>query len=546
MTQIKIWTSICAIVVASPALGQSAIDRVDPSRIERDNLPKPPKVKEPQPVVERAVPATVIPETIAVEVGAITFEGLRDLSERDFSDIFARYIGRSLSADELTRLTEEIGSRARGRGYVFASAAIAPQRLSAGVLRVQYDPGILEAVRIDGDENAAVRAALAPLIGRPARMDEVERRLLIAGDVSGVTILRSAFVREDGRGTLVVKTSETRTRVRAVFENDSTAPIGPEQFRIDADINGVLASDDAFTVTYVSTPFEPAELQYVRAGYSKRVSRDGTEVALAVAASSTHPGAYLDAFDISGDSLSATVSVLQPLHRRRTASLWLNGSVSLRDVEQFRAGERRRRDRILAVRVSVNWNMQAGGGLLRGSLTLSQGLDALGATAAGDALASRDDADGTFTTLLGWGDWTRGLGGGVSLRLAAQAQLSSRPLLVAEEIGIGGSAFLRGYDYSERSGDQGYMGLAEVRYDWRNPLGLGRKAQLYAFVDGGRVTNLAGGFGGGGLVSGGGGVRADVSPSIDANVELAVPLSGPRYETENKDPRLNLRVLKAF
>lgn len=543
---IRVWTSACAIAMASPALAQTAIDRVDPARIERDNLPKPAKVREPTPVVEATGPATAVPASGAIDVGAITFDGLQGLTERDFSDIVARYIGRSLGADDLIRLTEEIGSRARGRGYVFASASIVPQRLAAGVLKIRYDPGVLEAVRIDGDDNSAVRAALAPLIGKPARMNEVERRLLVAGDIDGVTILRSAFVREDGHGTLVVKTHATQSRIRAVLENDSTAPIGPEQLRLDADINGVFSSDDAFTVTYVTTPFEPDELQYVRTGYSKRVSRDGTEVAVAVAASSTRPGAYLDAFDIAGDSVSATISLLHPLHRRRNASLWLGGNLSVRDVEQFRAGERRRRDRIFAVRVSVNGNMQAAGGVLRGTLTLSRGLDGLGATRAGDPMASRDDADGTFTALLGWADWTRPLGGGVSLRLATQAQVSSAPLLVAEEIGIGGSAFLRGYDYSERSGDQGYMGLAELRYDWRNPLGLGRKAQLYSFVDGGRVTNLAGGFGGGGLVSGGGGVRADVSSSIDANVEVAVPLSGPRYETDSHDPRLNLRLLKVF
>lgn len=532
--------------MASPALAQTAIDRVDPARIERDNLPKPAKVHQTTPVVETTGIATTAPASGAIDVGAITFEGLRDLTERDFSDIVARYIGRSLSADELSRLTDEIGSRARDRGYVFASASIKPQRLSAGVLKVRYDPGVVEAIRIEGDDDPAVRAALAPLIGKPARMTEVERRLLIAGDIDGITILRSAFVREDGRGTLVVKTHATKSRIRTVLENDSTGPIGPEQLRLDADINGVLASDDAITLTYVTTPFEPDELQYVRTGYSKRVGHDGTEVAAAVSASSTRPGAYLDAFDISGDSVSATLSVLHPLHRRRDASLWFGGNLSLRDVEQFRAGERRRRDRIFAVRVSVNGNMQAAGGILRGTLTLSRGLDGLGATRAGDPMASRDDADGTFTTLLGWADWTRPLGGGVSLRLAAQAQASSAPLLVAEEIGIGGSAFLRGYDYSERSGDQGYMGLAELRYDWRNPLGLGRKAQLYGFIDGGRVTNLGGGFGGGGLVSGGGGVRADVSSSIDANVEVAVPLAGPRYETDNHDPRLNLRVLKVF
>lgn len=543
---LRVLTGAVLSLAVQPALAQTAIDRVDPSRIERDNLPKPAK---PAPDAPPPTAAPAVNQPVAgpaVDVGAIAIDGLVGLSERDFSDIVERYIGRALDPRDLARLAEEIGARARGRGYMFATAWIAPQRLSAGILRIGYSPGTIEAIRLEGAEVSSVREALAPLIGQPARMDDVERRLLIAGDVAGVTILSSRYVREDGRGTLVVRLHENGVRLRAVYENDSTAPIGPEQLRIDADLSGVIDDDDAVTLTYVVTPFEPDELQYGRIGYTRRVSRDGTEVGVALAASATHPGAYLDALDISGDSLSATLSLRHPLHRRRDASLWIAGNLGLRDVSQYRAGVLRRSDRLFTVRVSVNGNARLGGGVLRGAVTLSQGLDALGATRMGYPLASRDDADGVFTTLLGSVDWVRALGDGFSLRLAAQAQLASSPLLVAEEIGLGGAPFLRGYDYSERSGDQGYMGLAELRYDWRNPLGLGRKAQLYGFVDGGRVTNLSDGFGGGGLWSGGGGLRADVSSSTDVNVEVALPLAGPRYETDNREPRLNLRLLRLF
>ena len=186
------------------------------------------------------------------------------------------------------------------------------------------------------------------------------------------------------------------------------------------------------------------------------------------------------------------------------------------------------------------------GGTLRVNTTLSQGVDLFEATVFDDLMASRGDADGTFTELTSWADYTAPLGDGFSVRLAAQSQIASQPLLVSEELGLGGSGFLRGYDYSERSGDQGGAGSMELRYDWRQPFGLIRKAQLYGFVDGGRVTNKAGGFGGGDLASGGGGVRADVSSTIDANFEVAVPLTGARYETGNHDPRVSLRILKVF
>jgi hemolysin activation/secretion protein len=111
---------------------------------------------------------------------------------------------------------------------------------------------------------------------------------------------------------------------------------------------------------------------------------------------------------------------------------------------------------------------------------------------------------------------------------------------------LGGTGFVRGYDWSERTGDQGAMGMAELRYAWNKPFRLIPRAQLYGFVDGGEVGNLGGGFGGGSLASAGAGVRADVTGRLGANLELAVPLSGPRYDTGNKSPKFRFGLVRSL
>lgn len=70
--------------------------------------------------------------------------------------------------------------------------------------------------------------------------------------------------------------------------------------------------------------------------------------------------------------------------------------------------------------------------------------------------------------------------------------------------------------------------------------------QLYAFADGGTVTNLADGRGSGTLASSGGGFRADVTRYLDLDLEIAVPLTEPRYSTNDNTPRINLRVVQSF
>jgi hemolysin activation/secretion protein len=186
------------------------------------------------------------------------------------------------------------------------------------------------------------------------------------------------------------------------------------------------------------------------------------------------------------------------------------------------------------------------GGTLQGRATITQGLDILGATALGDPLASRGDAPPDFTTLSWWLNWRRGLAARVSLSLAASGQFSTEPLLIGENFALGGNAFLRGYDFAQRIGDQGIAGVGELRYDWPDALGTLRRLQLYAFADGGTVTNLADGRGSGTLASSGAGFRADVTRSLAFDLEIAVPLTEDRYDTDDRSPRINLRVSQSF
>lgn len=538
------------IVVASPAAAQNALDRIDPasnSQVERKEL-APAKSAPPAPIeVEVETPPVQAPAGPAITVGAVVLVGLEALTPADFADVLAERVGRTLSSDDLQALATAIAGRAHARGYTLAAAWIEPQRLDNGVLAVRVDEGRIDELRFDGESDPAIRNALLPLAnGKPVRMSEIERRLLIAGDLGGARIRSSRFFRDKGKGVLLVRVTRERVAARVALNNDGTRSLGPLQARLDVDVNALFFDDDSFSLTFSGTPAEPSELGYVRARYSKRIGTGGTEIAVAGSASQTHPGAYLRPYKLESSSWSADISLLLPLWRRRDASLWFEGDLGIRTLQQRRAGDLLRDDRTVTFRATLYGNAELAGGRLRFSTTLSQGLGILGATGRRDPLASRFDADGTFTAFSSWADWTAGLGGGFSLRLAAQSQLASAPLLVTEEFGLGGTAFVRGYDWSERTGDQGVAGLAELRYMIDRPFGLIQRAQLYAFVDGGKVANLENGFGGGALASAGGGIRTDVTNRLGANIEVAAPLTGPRYDTGDESAKVKFRMIRTF
>jgi hemolysin activation/secretion protein len=535
------------LVAARPATAQDVLDRVEPSAASRDRIPDDVKETAPTARLEVDTRSGASDRNAAVLAGAIVLDGLKSLTPADFADIVAERIGQRLDSEQLASLATAIADRMRERGFVFASAWIAAQRIQNGVLHIALDEGRIDEIRFDGDSNAAVLTALGPLIdGKSARIDQVERRLLLAGDIDGVVVRSTRFVRERGRGILVIRVTADRVAARAAFANEGTKPLGPEQIRLDVDLNQVFFSDDALTITYSGTPVEPRELQFGRARYGKRVDRSGTELAISASGSIARPGAYLDKFNLESRSWFVGASMLQPLLRRRSASLWLEGEFGLRNLDQWRNQAKVRHDRITTARATLYGYSDLGGGRLRVGATLSQGLGMLGATRRNDAMASRFDADGTFTSLNAWADWTKNLGRDFSVRLAVQSQLATQPLLTAEEAGIGGTGFLRGYDWSERTGDQSAMGMLEVRYLWKKPPVLLKRVQIYSFVDGGKVSNLKAGFGSGSLSSAGGGIRADIADKLGLTLEVAIPLSGPRYDTGNKSPRLSFRLVRSF
>lgn len=271
----------------------------------------------------------------ALDVGAIAIVGLRAMTPANFADVIAPCVGTRMDQDDLAALTNAIARRAQAEGFSFATAWIAPQRLRNGVIAVEVDEGSIDEIRIKGAAHEGVRRALAPLAtGKPVRKSELKRRLLIAGDIDGVRLTGRRYLRENGRGVLVVTVSRTAIAARAVLANDGTREVGREQLTLAADMSGLLASDDSVSLTWSSTPFQPAELQFGRLRYERRLGASGTEIILTGSVALARPGASLRHLQITSRSIQAGMSLLQPVLRRRDRSLWLQADFNLRDLNQ--------------------------------------------------------------------------------------------------------------------------------------------------------------------------------------------------------------------
>lgn len=545
---------VCAGLSVAPAAAVSAQvvpDRVDPALVTR-SLPS--GVTDDAAAREQsAAKPTVVPNPrIAVAASnvrahVIAVRGNSVVPANAFDAAVRPYLDRPLSEDDLRALAGAVAAVARDQGLVLATAAIEAQDMTRGTLTVTLDEGRIDAVRSIGASSPAADRILANLVThRAITRRELERALMVVGDLPGVRIQSTRYTRENGFGILLVTLASTRITSYVEFDNRGTREIGPLRGVGLVNLHGLGSANDELGLAVALTPTEPREFTFVSARYATPIDSNGGAASVSGFYGRTRAGGALSDYALTGNSYGFGLGYSVPIERSRQNSLWADVDLHTLVSDQSVRGLQFRDDHLTVLSGTLRSASPVAGGLLHLSGQMNIGLPLLNATREGDPFASRADGDARYVTGIFQGDWSRSIGGPLSLALGYTAQVASRPLLASAEISLGGPAFGRAYDYSERTGDDGVLGSAELRIDMKRLLSAPvQRIQLYAFGDGGTVTNLRGGYGGGALASGGAGVRVGQGP-IDAGFEVALPLTDDRLDTGDRSARLSGQVAFHF
>ena len=537
-----------ALTIAAGADAQVLPDRLDPALITR-SLPAPPapEPKAPTAIQPPATGAAQVKIAGTVHASSVVVEGADDIPRVAFAAAVAPFRIGALTPDDLVQLARAVADVARARGLVFASASIQSQTLSGERLVVTLDPGKVDAVRSLGASNAAADRILSRLVTHAGvTRAELERAILLVGDIPGVSVRSTRYIRENGFGVLLVTIAVDRATAFVQADNRGTREIGPWRTTELGSLRGVLRAGDELALIASQTPADPGEFEFGSARYGMGVGRSGGVLSLTGFYGATHAGGDLSYLDLTGRSYGGAIGYSAVLKRSRAVSLWLDGEVRTIVNQQSLHGGLFRDDRLTVATGTLRASTPFAGGTLRQSVSVAAGLPVLGATKEGDPFASRVDGDARFVTGTFQTDWTGSVAGPLALQLASVAQLASRPLLASAEISLGGPGFGRAYDYSERTGDQGVLGSAELQLDLHRTFAvLPRRLSLYGFADGGTVNNLRDGIGGGSLFSTGGGVRFGHGP-FDGGIEVAVPIDHVRLDTGDRRPRVSARLALLF
>ena len=415
-------------------------------------------------------------------------------------------IGTRVSVADVYDLAGRIQNAYFAAGYPLARVAVPPQSLEQdqpSVVQLLVVDGFVERIDVSGvpaQDRSQVAGTLAPIEGRRhLTQDELNRVVLLAGDVAGVT-LKSALGPGTSEGGTVLLLSGTHEAVVASVSYDNSLPeeLDRKEATVSVSEQSLLHLGEIVSLTYSGDPNEEfirrdSPRRYEDAYMSLPANHDGLSVMFDYASAHSNPTGDAAPAAVHSDFERALLRTTYSLIRARQVNLftWL----SLEAVSQKQEttaviptaiiGN----DRLRVLRLGIDGSaVDSRGGITKGSVRLSQGLDTAGARSRADATLtdplSRVGAGPTFTTLQLQVDNTERVAKYMETFVSSSFQTSfGQPVLTSEQMVLGGPGQLSSFDQGAVVGDQGALVRGELRIPMminRHSVGISVKPYLYA------------------------------------------------------------------
>jgi hemolysin activation/secretion protein len=489
---------------------------------------------------DQQVPAGA--EKVRFTLKDLKITGNTALSEEQLRPIYAAKLNTEITLADAYGIAREITLAYRNAGYFLARAIIPPQEIEGGKFAIEIIEGQISDFEIQGELPASTRAQLQAyakklVSGEPANVDALERQLMLMNDVPGVQVksVLSPSTKQDGAASITLVASIAKWQAVAGLDTYGNSYIGPERALLNVQRHGLIEGLDSVSVTGLVAP-DNDEMAYGGVQLTSLIG--GSGLRLNVDASHTFtspslPGILGAALGTQGKATQLGATLTYPLIRSRTMNWQMLGGFRLSEnstgfAQGFNALDTNDHLRI----ANMGTRFEAGDNWLGTNVievNVHQGIEAFGASKSGDAGLSRAQGDPGFTKYTLYASRLQGLAPRWSLLAAVNGQWSQDPLLVAEEFGVGGQAFGRGFDGSEITGDHGIATKLELQYllpwtdEWLDGM------QVYSFYDFGATWDRDPSVGQAvrhSLSSVGLGTRMQVFRSITGDIFFAYPLTG--------------------
>jgi hemolysin activation/secretion protein len=505
-----------------------------------------------------AAPGAAAPGSLHFTLSGIRFEGNTVISEKELQALTPAFLGNDVSLAQVNELADKVTALYRNRGYILSRAIVPAQRIDRGILVIRIIEAGVDKVDVRGDAGGAtdLLKAYGARIAQdhPLTAAVLERELLLANDLSGLQ-LRSVLTPSHsvtGAADLSLLVTPRPIEGYVALDNRGSRYLGPYELMAGVFFNDLLDTGGRLGLSGVLTPDDGPDLAYGALSFDQPLNTDGLRFFGTASFTQTQPGSTLRALGTRGKALNLAGSLSYPVIRSRDFNLTLSGNFGYRNVRSDNdAVSPLFRDHVRAVDAGLFMNLLDNwGGSSSLSLTLTQGLDILGATVQSSPDKSHANASGVFTRASFEASHTHPLIRDVSITLAAGGQTAFREsLLASEQYALGGNAFNRAFDPSEVTGDAAIAGRAELQWQAITRLLPLSDIAPYGFYEGGQVWQsqpLPGEARSDSLFSAGAGLRFVIASRLSADVEWAKPLDHDVAAAGNRDSRFFFSVSTEF
>lgn len=434
-------------------------------------------------------------ERLTVTLSGLSVEGGRPELDAETAAIEASLKGRRVTGADLFAAARKLEQAYAKAGFILVRVSLPPQTVKDGMpLHLVVTDGQVEAIdasALPETVRGRIQALLAPLQGKTGLTKvELERRLLLAGDIPGV-MLRSTLKAGSRPGSTIIVVDGRHDAVTGSMsvDNGLSDDLGRYSLGLGVDVNSVLGLGEVGYLRlngypgFTDTIFDedPRNRQFV-AGFTLPLGTNGLWLGVEGVDSRTNP-------------LSDLPYTIEDHYQRLSTKLgysWIRArdlntsSVLAFDITQEKQALNLgglivpfTEDQLRVLRLTQTADaILANGAQLSGSMTFSFGLDALGARSATVGLPlSRDGAAPDFQKLEVSASYGQSfLAERMHVSVSAKAQTSFGDALVSsEQFGLGGSDWLSAFNGGQIQGDAGAAARAEISFPVTLPqtLGLG-------------------------------------------------------------------------
>jgi hemolysin activation/secretion protein len=431
----------------------------------------------------------------SVLVKGFSFSGNTVIPQAELEALTQPSVGRALTLSELEAVAATVADLYKQKGYTLATTYVPQQQIRFGVVTIAILEGRVGEIFVTGNQYYStefIRGSFAQAMeDKVIRNVALERALLLLNEYPN---LKTSALLEPGASTgstnVHVK-AEDKLPIHATldYNNYGFNTISRNRFGAGIELGNVLFNGATLNVNGIIGD-HPDQLLFQTLAYAVPIGVHGTKLILSGSNGRFGVGAELAALEIRGKIKAYDISVTHPFIKTRFQTLMTEAGFASKDNQLFTLGSLIGDDHVRMAKLGINYDRLDLSGRTYFSLYGFQGLGELVGGMDNNALqTTRLGADNRFTKATLLTGRIQSLGHDALMIVKASGQATTGPVVVIEQMLLGGPDSVRGYQLGERFVDEGFTVSAETRVPFF-PSVLGA-TQAAAFIDhgAGRVRN---------------------------------------------------------